>query len=315
VPAVTENRLKGNYGAALVMSRLSAECLVRPVAAETDVGIDLYCETVAEGHPFLHFWLQVKAGDQCKRDPSANIASCAFELDHLDYWALQPVPVFAALVPSGWPVLREPDIHIIDITTEILAKMFPAGQRTVTLWSDYAWPADDRASVLAFLAHVVPDTTARLQVSKGVIGDSPTPTPQYVRTRPHVPVLRFKDEILYQLRKTAANAILFSLVDARQTAADAAFRRLLARIVAQFDDDPPHWETFFSRAVSSHADEDYLNAVAMYEKARQCIHADKNCRDEGLLQEQIRVIERLEESARGRYPFRGEELTSDSAGS
>ena len=63
MPAVTENRLKGNYGASLVMSRLSGECLVRPVAAETDVGVDLYCETVAEGRPFLHFWLQVKAGD------------------------------------------------------------------------------------------------------------------------------------------------------------------------------------------------------------------------------------------------------------
>jgi hypothetical protein len=42
VPAVTENRLKGNCGAALVMSRLSGECLARPVAAETDVGVDLY---------------------------------------------------------------------------------------------------------------------------------------------------------------------------------------------------------------------------------------------------------------------------------
>ena len=186
--------------------------------SETDVGVDLYCETVAQGRAFLHFWLQVKAGHQCKRDPSASIASCAFELDHLDYWALQPVPVFAALVPSEWPVLREPHIHIIDITTQILANRFPAGQRTVTLWSDYTWPVGDRALVLEFLAQVVPDTTARLQVSKGVIGDSPTPTPQYLRTRPHVPVLRFKDEIVYQLRKTAADAILFSLVEVRSRA-------------------------------------------------------------------------------------------------
>jgi hypothetical protein len=29
MPAVTDNRLKGNYGTALVMSRLSGECLVR----------------------------------------------------------------------------------------------------------------------------------------------------------------------------------------------------------------------------------------------------------------------------------------------
>ena len=113
MPIVTENRLKGNYGAALVMSRLSGECLVRPVAADTDVGVDLYCETVAEGRPFLHFWLQVKAGDQCKRDASSNAASCSFELDHLKYWTQQPVPVFAALVPAEWPVLCEPDIYIV----------------------------------------------------------------------------------------------------------------------------------------------------------------------------------------------------------
>ena len=74
MPAIIPNRLKGNYGAALVSSRLSGECLVRPVAADTDVGIDLYCETVAEGHPFLHFWLQVKAGDQCNVDPSCRSA-------------------------------------------------------------------------------------------------------------------------------------------------------------------------------------------------------------------------------------------------
>lgn len=47
MPTVDENRLKGNYGAAYVSARLSSECLVRPVAAETGVGVDLYCETVA----------------------------------------------------------------------------------------------------------------------------------------------------------------------------------------------------------------------------------------------------------------------------
>ena len=51
MPIVDENRLKGNYGATYVALRLSSECLVRPVAAETDVGVDLYCETVEGGTP------------------------------------------------------------------------------------------------------------------------------------------------------------------------------------------------------------------------------------------------------------------------
>lgn len=65
MPIVNENCLKGNYAASYVASKLSAYCLVRPVAADTDVGIDLYCETVQENQPFLHFWMQVKSGKQC----------------------------------------------------------------------------------------------------------------------------------------------------------------------------------------------------------------------------------------------------------
>jgi hypothetical protein len=149
MPLVPENRLKGNYGTALVMSRLSGECLVRPVAADTDVGVDLYCETVAEHtwRPFLHFWLQVKAGDQCKLNANAQKALCSFDWDHLNYWKQQPVPVFAALVPSEWPVTQEPDIYVIDITSQIIEKDLPSEQQTVTLSSDYRWPTGARSSV------------------------------------------------------------------------------------------------------------------------------------------------------------------------
>ena len=119
-----QNRLKGNFGAAVVMARLSARCLVRPVAADTDVGVDLYCETVAEdGRPFLHFWIQVRAGEQCKvRGGDSHSTSCSFSRDHLNYWSRQPVPVFAALVPTDWPVRCEPTIYVVDITTQCLYK-------------------------------------------------------------------------------------------------------------------------------------------------------------------------------------------------
>jgi len=121
VTAVDENRLKGNYGTALVSQRLGAECLVRPVAADTDVGVDLYCETVVEGLPFLHFWMQVKVGNQIRclkgQQPAA---SCSFDRPHLKYWRRQPVPVFAALVPTNWPVTDEPAIYVVDITSKLL---------------------------------------------------------------------------------------------------------------------------------------------------------------------------------------------------
>jgi hypothetical protein len=314
MPLVTESRLKGNYGAALVMSRLSGECLVRPVAADTDVGVDLYCESVAENRPFLHFWLQVKAGEQCKRDTSHNAASCIFELDHLKYWARQPVPVFAALVPVEWPVLSEPDIYIVDITSQFLLGTFPESQNALTLWSYHQWPAGDRTSVQEFLRYDVPDTTARLQVSRGMVADTPTPTPQYVQTRPGVPVLRFQDEIRYQLRRTAANAIIFALADGEPSSQDSEFRRLMAQIVEQFGDDP-HWENFFSRALSSHADKKYSEAVPMYEKARDCIQADANVRDKTEWQERVRLLESLREQVDARRPLRNEELRGEYSGS
>jgi Domain of unknown function (DUF4365) len=297
MPLVKENRLKGNYGTALVMSRLSSECLVRPVAADTDVGVDLYCETVADSSPFLHFWLQVKAGDQCKVDAEADRASCSFEIEHLNYWARQPVPVFAALVPVEWPVRREPDVYIVDITTQCILSSLSSTQKSLTLTSNYRWPVGQRAGVQEFLMQVVPDTTARLQVSKGVIAHSPTPTPEYVQNSPSVPVLKFKDQIQHQLRRTAANAILFLIHEGCATRESDEFRRLLASIVEQFGDDP-HWENFFSRGISFHADEDYSHAIAMYAKARQSIENDPNVRDHPSWRERVKQIERLEEQAR-----------------
>jgi hypothetical protein len=310
MPAVTDNRLKGNYGTALVMSRLSGECLVRPVAADTDIGVDLYCETVAERgpgpaerRPFLHFWLQVKTGEQCRLDSSGK-ASCSLKREHLAYYCEQPVPVFAALVPTTeWPIRSEPDVYIVDITAQILSEDFRTEQASVTLLSDYHWPAGDRQSVQAFLAHTLPDTTARFQVSKGVIANSPTPTQQYLREYPYAPVQRFKDDICNQLRRTAAFSLLFLLESTEPiTTEDTQFRRLLARIVEQFGDDA-HWENCMARAVSSHADGDYSNAVAMYEKTLQSIQNDETARAEPSLQERVQQIETVKEVARRQMPL------------
>ncbi len=297
MPTVDEKRLKGNYGASIVMARLSGECLVRPVAADTDVGVDLYCETVIEGQPFLHFWIQVKAGDQCKQVPKNHTAKCHFSADHLAYWTRQPVPVFAALVPTSWPAQDEPSIYIVDITSQAVFGTIPRSPESATLTSDHVWRAGDQEAVRVFLTKTVPTTTARLQISKGLVADTPTPAPQYVRERPLVPVLRFKETILYQLRTTAANSILFMPMSDRETTADAKFRRLLASIVEQFGDDP-HWENFMSRALSSHTDGKYENALSMYAKARNCIQDDVNVRDEPMWQEKVKIIQELEERAR-----------------
>lgn len=285
---VDRNRLKGNYGASYVAACLSSECLVRPVAAETDVGVDLYCETVVDDNPFLHFWMQVKAGDQCRVSKNRSSAKCSFTVKHLSYWNHQPVPVFAALVPVNWPVATDPTVYIVDVTSRLLGGV-PAGQETVSIESDYLWQPGKREDVRQFLTGTVPVSVARLQCRQGQIASIPTLRPEYEHCSPLVPVSRFKGPILRQLRTTAARSllILHSLGELNE---DQEFRRLLASVVEQFGDDP-HWENFMSRALSHHADGEFKMASAMYKKAKQTIENDPLVRDFPSWKQTIKKIE------------------------
>lgn len=298
MPSVDANRLKGNYAAAHVTARLSAECLVRPVAADTDVGIDLYCETVDEGRPFLHFWVQVKAGAQCRTDENDEFATCPFSRAHLDYWARQPVPVFAALVPVAWPVQDEPCVYLVDVTGYILEQeMRGPGRASLSLKSSYRWPAHDAASVGRFLREAVPEVTARLRCKLGTVAPIPTATPSYVNRVPPVPVRRFRRQILDQIRRTAAFGIFFARDNDAADPEIAHFRRKLAAVVSQFDDDP-HWENFASLALSSHADKQFPRAVGFYDQAIASIRGDKKVSTLPSWQGTVRELESLRDLAR-----------------
>jgi hypothetical protein len=57
---VGNGQIIGSRGEMFVGFLLSSFCLIRPVANGTDVGVDLYCETLIDGIPHSHFWVQVK---------------------------------------------------------------------------------------------------------------------------------------------------------------------------------------------------------------------------------------------------------------
>lgn len=276
---VDENRLKSNSAVNLVSSRLSPGCLVRPVAADTDVGIDLFCETVQEGRPFLHFWLQVKSGTQCHVVPDASSASCSFDTPHLEYWERQPVPVFAALVPVSLSSVQEPAIYIVDITTHLLEKKLNRDVKSQTLTSQYTLHPGNRDEVNFFLTEVVPVTVALLRCREGIVSLIPTPEPQYFKRIPRIPVELFGDEILTQIRRTAAISLLSLRLRNTHEGPMADLRRRLARVAAQFDGDT-HWETFAGQAYSCHVDHAYTKAVGLYDRALEIIEADNNTHDD-----------------------------------
>ncbi|MBK9121011.1 MAG: DUF4365 domain-containing protein [Phycisphaerales bacterium] len=293
MPIVKEDHLKGNYGESLVATRLSAHCLVRPVASGTDVGVDLYCETVDTQRPFLHFWVQVKTGGQC--NSKNGTLCCKFKRDNLEYWNRQPVPVFAALMATKWPVEDEPIIGIVDVGEWLLLNELPTN--SATLKTHKVWDPGNSAQVREFLQADVPAATARLHCKQGVVAHVPTLARQYVREAPHVPVLRFNNQIIDQLRVTAALSIRFALLSNNIGDEEKNFVRRLAGIVEQFSDDP-HYENSLALGLAAHVETDYCNAERYYSEARRHINEDDAVRDNPDWKDEVSWIQRLEESAR-----------------
>jgi hypothetical protein len=286
MPQVDSNRLKGNYGVAVIVEKLSAHCLVRQVTADTDIGVDLYCETVtSEGRPFLHFWLQVKTGAQCKKLSRKEIAAASFSKEHLAYWKRQPVPVFAILVPIiGWPPKQaDLKIYIADITTHVLTEKLP--KKTRSIRSKYVLSESPGAvskggqtsasvaSVADFLNKIVPAVTARLEVSNGVVAKVPTYTPEYIQHVPNVPVVEHKDKILEQVRCTAALSIIQLWRSRQFNDKNNAFITTLAKVVKAFEGDP-HWENPMALGLAYHFEGKFNDAILRYEMAKGCFQGD-----------------------------------------
>ena len=96
---ITDEQLKGNWGEQLIAANLAAEgCFIRHVTQGHDSGIDLYCETVKDNITFLHFWCQVKTSNRWKG--KRKHLSFKPPKRHIEYWLIQPVPVFIFLVPD-----------------------------------------------------------------------------------------------------------------------------------------------------------------------------------------------------------------------
>ncbi len=172
MPFVSNERLRGNYAENIVAEWLSRACLVRSVTSGTDIGIDLYCESVLENRPFQHFWVQVKAIQQKDITTKNNVevAKYKFDTTHLRYWSRQPIPVYAFLVPiNNWPPSNQERIYIIAITKEIILNGIP-NKKYWTIKTRDTIELDSLDKDLSqFILDVIPVETSLLGYSKGVV--------------------------------------------------------------------------------------------------------------------------------------------------
>lgn len=177
MPSVDVNRLKGNYAQALATTWLSRMCLVRPVAEGTDIGIDLYCESIVDGVPYLHFWVQIKAitSSSIRVEGEERIARYSFDKRHLEYWDRQPIPVYALLVPiDSWPPNEPDEIFGVRVTEELVRGGLPI-TNSVTYHTKDRFERDSLDDDLRkFITEIVPWDTAALLLKRGIVAPLPS---------------------------------------------------------------------------------------------------------------------------------------------
>lgn len=179
MPTVTENLLQGNQAEFLASHVLSRSCLVLPVVGQTDVGVDLYCESVVDGQLFLHFWVQVKSS-QDYPDEAVEVPH-SFKVPSLHYWSQQPVPVIGFLVPARPDSKTIRFIHVVDITFDIIEHGI-ADQQWQTLHSKPALilpigdPGKLPEALTNLLLHHLPMVVSAMYAEKGYLHPAPKPT-------------------------------------------------------------------------------------------------------------------------------------------
>jgi hypothetical protein len=238
MPHVDENRQKGNFAENIAAAWLSRQCLVRPVATGTDVGVDLYCESLVGTSPFQHFWVQVKAipHTNIRSLPGHEEAWYDFETRHLRYWQRQPVPVYAFLVPVlNWPPPFPTRIYGIKISDRLVREGIPDQAQvryTTSEWFDVeAIDVDLRQ----FVTRVVPVDTVALLLPKGIV-----PPIEWPDEREETHYLRglavtHIDTIEDAIRQTAEMCLAELIEAGPDTTSATARRRRFESILCQYE--------------------------------------------------------------------------------
>lgn len=190
---MTDNQLKGNWAEQYISARLAERgCLVRHVPQGHDIGIDLYCETIEEHTPFLHFWCQIKTSNEWNGEKK-RISFSSIKKGEKEYWIKQPVPVFVFLVP--------------DLRDEFTRAFIPFYICRTDLGGDEkkidSWKKIESSSDLSdFLRKDLPFLYFLWELREGKVSSLKTVKNEYTRFFPSCITQHFENSLLVSLRNT-----------------------------------------------------------------------------------------------------------------
>jgi Domain of unknown function (DUF4365) len=262
---------KGNYAEHLAAHVLSRMCFVRPVVGNTDIGVDLYCESMPRGKPFLHFWVQVKGSEKFpdKKTP----VPFRFDVSSLNYWARQPVPVLAFLVPVKWPPRDARFIHVVDVTLDVLQQGIRQNNKTQVLISkpDLILPVSSGEGLAprlqSLLVDHIPMVVSAMYAAQGFVFPAPKPHNEPVKFFSGHFLSRCVPLIAERIKHAAAFGVIYFLAEGKSV--DALPGALVAALESLKDEET--YEVHEALGMLSEKRGDMNRARACYRRAIQCI--------------------------------------------
>jgi len=257
-----------------VSYKLSRYCLVRPVASGTDIGIDLYCESVKENEPNTHFWIQVKGSEKNIKKLKNGKVSYKFKTEHLKYWNNQPVPIFAFIIDNQNSLdLTRCNIYVINLTEQLISGKF-SESKTKTIYSDGFINSDQELE--RFIMNDVEKTAARQKLKEGIISPIFSSRDQYIKKLFPSGSSKFSKKIYWTIRTTVA-FVLGDLIEREK--ADPSNpqikkdRKLFTLILEVFK-DTKHWEVPFNLGLSYKLDDRRIDAIIQLRRSKEIIESD-----------------------------------------
>jgi hypothetical protein len=248
------------------------------VAEGTDIGVDLYCEAVIQESPYLHFWAQVKAIPlrNVSRKKGSPVASYSFKTRHLRYWARQPTPVYAFLVPvDGWPPARPERVFGIRLTEYIVRNELPTTARVKLSTKECFEAATVDADISQFLTEIVPWDTSALLLRRGIVAPMPQLPNQPDKRFPANIGYQYLPEVLSTIRDASVHGLAHALYAEQHGFGQKAIRKGFEKIARLFEREMHNWGLSVL-VLAARQDDEFERAKGYITRAVARVQGDQN---------------------------------------